>query len=560
MRPAVRAAVALDGARNQFCSPAHLRPCSINTDPTTMTIFKHRRTLRVALAACAALLAGACAPSAAPSAGPGPAAQADSPATALSPAQWSAQSSAAEIATWARQGCRRAPGGKDACIERTLVGLIDQAGIAKSMEVLDTLVVVDGDVRLNAHALAHGLGISAYRTPETLARTFAGCPPSQMSGCYHGVIQGYFLSLASQGKEVGAAELDGLCEPHRSSMFLYFQCAHGMGHGLMAVHQNHLPMALEACDLASEDFIEKSCYGGVFMENIVNVTHPHHTAAGHAGTQGDAHGAHGAGGQQAAADPHAAHGQQASADAHAGHGQAAAADTSHGAHDAHAAHGQVAAADTSHGHDAHAAHGQQVASQDAHAAHGAAAGQTAMQHGEWKALDRNDWLYPCNAVAEKYQDACYTMQTSAILAFNYGDVDATARTCDRAPEAMRATCFLSLGRDVTALASQDHRRSIELCGRARGTGGGRGVLWCTLGVVQNLVNLAADPQEGIRFCRAVQGSDVKSECYRIVGESIAALVNGTAQRGESCQAAESEFVTACRRGAGIEPAGTGSDD
>ena len=53
----------------------------------------------------------------------------------------------------------------------------------------------------------------------------------------------------------------------------------------MAVHENHLPMSLEACDAASEDFIRESCYGGVFMENIVQVTHPHHTAAGHAGTQ-----------------------------------------------------------------------------------------------------------------------------------------------------------------------------------------------------------------------------------------------------------------------------------
>jgi hypothetical protein len=174
-----------------------------------------------------------------------------------------------------------------------------------------------------------------------------------------------------------------------------------------------------------------------------------------------------------------------------------------------------------------------------------------MQHGEWRPLDRSDPLYPCNAVAQKYQESCYTMQSSAILFFNGGDVQATARACEGAPAAFVNTCFASLGRDVTALASQNHQRSLELCGRAGGLAQGRGELWCMLGVVQNLVNLAADPDEGMRFCRAVRTAAQKGDCYRVVGESIATLVAGTAQRGQSCQSAEPEFVAACRRGAGI---------
>jgi hypothetical protein len=487
-----------------------------------MTFSPHRRSLGAALAA---LLMGACTP-AAPSAGPSPARHGE-PETQLDPAAWNAQSPANEIATWARQGCRRAPGGKDACIERTLVSLIDQAGITKSMEVLDTLANVDDGVKGNAHALAHGLGIAAYRGTETLVATFAGCPASQMSGCYHGVIQGYFLDLNAQGKEIGTAEMDALCDPHRAVLFVYFQCAHGMGHGLMAVHENHVPMALEGCDRASEEFIRNTCYGGVFMENIVNVTHPHHTAGGHAGTQG-----HGDGAQPAAAGEHAGHGQQASAaDEHAGHGQQAAA----GEHAGHAP------------------------ASDEHAGHAAAPAQPAMQHGEWRALDRNDWLYPCNAVAEKYQDACYGMQTSAVMFFNYGDVASTARVCERAPERFLATCFMSLGRDITAFAAQEHRRTIGMCERAGDTAAGRGRVWCLLGAVQTLVNQSADPADGIRFCRAVAGAEAKRECYAAVGEMTAALLPDVGARGRSCSAAESDFVVACRRGAGIEPQSTGSD-
>jgi hypothetical protein len=124
---------------------------------------------------------------------------------------------------------------------------------------------------------------------------------------------------------------------------------------------------------------------------------------------------------------------------------------------------------------------------------------------------------------------------------------------------MVALCFGSLGRDITALASQQHARSIELCGRTAGQAAGRGQLWCTLGVVQNLVNVAADPDEGLRFCRVVNGADSKSQCYRAVGEMIGTLVNVPAQRSESCQGAEPEYVAVCRSGAGIETS-AGSDD
>src|SRR5690349_7485034 len=71
----------------------------------TMTFSLHRRSLRTALAACAALLAGACTPPA-PSGGPSPAVQGTAE-TRLASAEWNAQSPAAQIAAWARQGCRR---------------------------------------------------------------------------------------------------------------------------------------------------------------------------------------------------------------------------------------------------------------------------------------------------------------------------------------------------------------------------------------------------------------------------------------------------------------------
>jgi hypothetical protein len=438
-----------------------------------MTPILHRYSLRAAAAALALAMAAGCQP-AGPSAGPAP-----EPAP-LEAREWTAQSPAPEIAAWAWQGCRRARGGAGPCVERALVSLIGQAGVGKSMEVLDTLAATQPAMKGLAHSLAHGLGISAYRSPETVAQTFAGCPASQMSGCYHGVIQGYFLDLGSRGQAVDGAVLDGLCGPHGEKPFLYFQCAHGMGHGLMTVHQNHLPMALEACDQARDAMVRESCYGGAFMENIVNALHPHHTATGHAQTQG---GGHGAGS----------------------------------------------------GHDAHAGHG------------------AASRHGEWKALDPADPRYPCSAVAAKYQAACYNMQSSPVMQWTNGDVEATARMCAGAPEGMQPACFSGLGRELTAWAAQDHGRSIQSCGRVRAATGGREQSWCLAGAAETLINQTADARDGIRFCRAVDAPDAKAECYRAAGRFMRSLVATPEGRAEQCALAEPEHVASCLQGARLEP-------
>lgn len=444
-----------------------------------MTVYLQRRFFRAILAVCAGLSASSCAGTGA-SGGPAPAA-------------WSAQSPAGEIAAWARQGCRRAEGGKNPCMERTLVGLIGQAGVAKGMEVLDTLLRVDADVRQNGHELAHAVGIAAYRSPETMAAAFAACPATQGAGCHHGVVQGYFLALLREGRLPGTPELDAVCAPHRATLFLYGQCGHGMGHGLMAVHGNHVPRSLAACDQASDPYLREACWGGIFMENIVLVTHPHHTTEGHAA---------------------------------AGQAEGGAAGGAHGGEHAH-------------GGDA--------------AAHGTA-------HGAWKALDPDDPLYPCNAVAPVYQPSCYVMQTGAILHFNRGNVDATARACEGAPQAMRPICFGSLGRDVIAIADQDHARSIQLCARADARAGGNGGTWCRVGAVQNLVNLAADAEEGMRFCRLVTGEGDKSACYRAVGEVLLTLAPAETARGTWCARAEPGFAAACRAGARLaDSAGAGAD-
>jgi hypothetical protein len=231
------------------------------------------------------------------------------------------------------------------------------------------------------------------------------------------------------------------------------------------------------------------------MENVVNATHPHHTATT----------------QVAAADEHA------------------------GGHEGHGAPPAAAA-----GHDAHGSdHGGEHASAGGHE-HGAAQAET------FKALDPAEPLYPCTIVKEQHRKQCYLMQTSAVLWHNKGDFEDAARQCLRAPEDMRETCFQSLGRDANSYARGEPRRAIAYCAASPD----EVEPYCMVGVVKNIVDVTAEPRDGLDFCKLVPANS-KPACYRAVGQQIGLLRAGTVGRERECRHAESGYLTECRFGAGL---------
>ena len=59
-----------------------------------------------------------------------------------------------------------------------------------------------------------------------------------------------------------------ICSNELNSFFRH-QCVHGIGHGLMAWTSYELNDALEICKELSEGVNQRSCYSGIFMENVV---------------------------------------------------------------------------------------------------------------------------------------------------------------------------------------------------------------------------------------------------------------------------------------------------
>jgi hypothetical protein len=168
---------------------------------------------------------------------------------------------------------------KSECLEMRLSSPAKQGKVRVAMGALGTLAALHPDIRRNGHVYAHAIGIAAGRERSDVAQTFTQCSEAFQSGCYHGIIQAWFANLDS----IGATDANALCAPFRQSeseRWIRFQCVHGMGHGLTMLYNHDLPKGLAGCDLLTDGWDRHSCYSGAFMENVVNVTMPHHPASG----------------------------------------------------------------------------------------------------------------------------------------------------------------------------------------------------------------------------------------------------------------------------------------
>ncbi len=143
-----------------------------------------------------------------------------------------------------------------------------QAGTGQALTHLEERARQDEKVRSQAHGLAHTMGrlsLAHYGDPM---EAFGQCRETFASGCYHGVLEAY---LASQPR-LEPQTITGLCSktvPADSTAILKFQCVHGLGHGLVANFDADVFKALRFCDALPTDWDRSSCYGGVFMENIM---------------------------------------------------------------------------------------------------------------------------------------------------------------------------------------------------------------------------------------------------------------------------------------------------
>ena len=167
----------------------------------------------------------------------------------------------------------------------------------------------------------------------------------------------------------------------------------------------------------------------------------------------------------------------------------------------------------------------------------------------FKVRDSSDVLYPCSALGDRYQRACYQMQAGLIVERTGLDFAKVAQVCEGAPRPMRPVCYQGIGTYVSGVTARDPAEAIRHCSQ----GSMRYRSWCFVGVVKNFIDVTAKTEDGIAFCRQLVPQDIATSCYVAVGEQAAVLFRDPALRETACSTAQPAYLAACRYGAGLSP-------
>ena len=155
-----------------------------------------------------------------------------------------------------------------ACWREYFGGVVDEQGGKAALAELARLRDEDGWVLANCHPLAHLIGNEGLVFYGTVKKAIANGDGTCWSGYIHGV---YEKHMAQFSDEELFAEVRTLCDrdPEDPYAFDYYNCLHGIGHGVTIRFGNDPFEALPYCGVFEEDWERTNCATGAFMQNIV---------------------------------------------------------------------------------------------------------------------------------------------------------------------------------------------------------------------------------------------------------------------------------------------------
>jgi hypothetical protein len=171
----------------------------------------------------------------------------------------------------ATKGCLGDASTDFACLQKRYQDLVNGSGVGAAFAELKNELTSNELARSNCHELTHIIGYAAAELYGDIPSTYSRGDSFCGSGYYHGAMEAI---IAKIGPDKVLEEADTLCAGLYS--FYHYNCAHGLGHGFMRLQENELFESLEMCDKLSDDWERERCYGGVFMENVVDRDNPVH--------------------------------------------------------------------------------------------------------------------------------------------------------------------------------------------------------------------------------------------------------------------------------------------
>lgn len=157
--------------------------------------------------------------------------------------------------------------GDAVCYLQAFGNLAYDKGPGVALRLLQEKIGSDPAIEATCHPIAHTIGAGALlRYKGNIGKAFAAGNPTCGSGYYHGLLQ-WKLAGVSPSQVAPVARTVCSNAQIRANAFDYYQCVHGLGHGLMLYTRYDLPGALKLCHQLVTSYDQISCTGGVFMEN-----------------------------------------------------------------------------------------------------------------------------------------------------------------------------------------------------------------------------------------------------------------------------------------------------
>jgi hypothetical protein len=126
-------------------------------------------------------------------------------------------------------------------------------------------------LRAMCHQVTHVIGRAAGATHGKAA--FTQGTDLCASGFYHGVVESVMMGIGAGRIRESAASVCRELRVDSPRSYFHYNCVHGMGHGFMAVFGSDVFQSLAACDVLPDEWEQRHCYGGVFMQNLSAFSH-----------------------------------------------------------------------------------------------------------------------------------------------------------------------------------------------------------------------------------------------------------------------------------------------
>jgi hypothetical protein len=159
--------------------------------------------------------------------------------------------------------------GAETCYEQAFGDVAYHQGPKAALALFAHEMATNKAINAGCHPIAHYIGAGTLaRNHGNIPKSFAAGSSICWSGFYHGILERAFYGISTEAGLIKAARRVCSDPSLQRNEFLFYQCVHGLGHGLMISTGYDLPYALHVCEKLQTAWDQSSCTGGVYMENV----------------------------------------------------------------------------------------------------------------------------------------------------------------------------------------------------------------------------------------------------------------------------------------------------